>query len=122
MLKPVNSGKSRKDSILKEFKASELSYIDQRTLWRYASASGDYNPIHLNSLLAKLFGMRTAIVHGMYLVHLGILSGKIDSDYIQAEFKKPCPVGTTVSIDYSTPQLQVFSNTTDLHLTIDRRH
>lgn len=33
---------------------------------RYASVSGDYNPIHLSALSAKLFGFKKAIVHGMW--------------------------------------------------------
>ena len=32
----------------------------------YASISGDYNPIHLSALSAKLFGFRKAIAHGMW--------------------------------------------------------
>ncbi|BDX07221.1 MaoC family dehydratase [Planctobacterium marinum] len=34
---------------------------------RYARVSGDYNPIHLYPLMAKLFGFRRHIAHGMYL-------------------------------------------------------
>ncbi len=33
---------------------------------RYALASGDYNPIHLGALSAKLFGFKQAIAHGMW--------------------------------------------------------
>lgn len=33
---------------------------------RYASVSGDYNPIHISGLSARMLGMPTAIVHGMY--------------------------------------------------------
>ena len=33
---------------------------------RYARVSGDYNPIHLADLLAKPFGFRGAIAHGMW--------------------------------------------------------
>ncbi len=33
---------------------------------RYARVSGDYNPIHLSVLTARLFGFRRAIVHGMW--------------------------------------------------------
>jgi acyl dehydratase len=33
---------------------------------RYASVSGDHNPIHTSSLGAKLFGFPTAIAHGMF--------------------------------------------------------
>ncbi len=33
---------------------------------RYASLSGDWNPIHLYGLTARLFGFKRAIIHGMY--------------------------------------------------------
>ncbi|WP_120005222.1 MaoC/PaaZ C-terminal domain-containing protein [Nesterenkonia muleiensis] len=33
---------------------------------QYAAVSGDYNPIHLTGLTAKLLGQKQAIVHGMY--------------------------------------------------------
>jgi acyl dehydratase len=33
---------------------------------RYASISGDHNPIHTNPIGAKLFGFPTVIAHGMY--------------------------------------------------------
>lgn len=33
---------------------------------RYAELSGDYNPIHLASIFAKMFGFKRAIIHGMY--------------------------------------------------------
>ncbi len=33
---------------------------------RYASVSGDYNPIHLADLAARPFGFRKAIAHGMW--------------------------------------------------------
>ena len=32
----------------------------------YAAVSGDYNPIHLGAVSAKLFGFKQAIVHGMW--------------------------------------------------------
>lgn len=34
---------------------------------RYARITGDYNPIHVSSLVAKLFGFPRSIVHGMWL-------------------------------------------------------
>jgi hypothetical protein len=33
---------------------------------RYSSISGDYNPIHLSALSAKLFGFKRSIAHGMW--------------------------------------------------------
>ena len=35
---------------------------------RYASLSNDYNPIHMFALMAKLFGFRSQIAHGMFLL------------------------------------------------------
>ena len=32
----------------------------------YASVGGDHNPIHTNSIAAKLFGFPTVIAHGMF--------------------------------------------------------
>lgn len=33
---------------------------------KYATISGDYNPIHLHPISAKIFGFRSAIAHGMF--------------------------------------------------------
>lgn len=33
---------------------------------RYAAATGDWNPIHLHALSARLFGFKRAIIHGMW--------------------------------------------------------
>lgn len=35
---------------------------------RYASLSKDYNPIHMFATLAKMFGFRSQIAHGMFLL------------------------------------------------------
>lgn len=60
---------------------------------QYAYISGDYNFIHLSPLLAKLFGFKSSILHGMYLKGLmgSIISNhtnkKLKRIYVQ--FKKP---------------------------------
>jgi acyl dehydratase len=33
---------------------------------RYAKVTGDYNPIHISNILAKVFGFPRAIIHGMW--------------------------------------------------------
>lgn len=33
---------------------------------RYAKACGDYNPIHVSKILAKLFGFKRDLIHGMW--------------------------------------------------------
>jgi acyl dehydratase len=40
--------------------------VDQTTISKYASISGDRNPIHVSSLGAKAFGFPKTIAHGMW--------------------------------------------------------
>ncbi|QUQ70143.1 MaoC family dehydratase [Kutzneria sp. CA-103260] len=59
---------------------------------RYASVSGDRNPIHLNALAARLFGFRRAIAHGMWTKarSLAALSERLPSSYtVDVRFKLP---------------------------------
>jgi acyl dehydratase len=70
--------------------------VDQATIRRYARLSGDYNPIHLSALLARLFGCRGAIAHGMYSV--GRAAAHIEHQTarpltaISADFRRPVPL------------------------------
>ncbi|WP_339540530.1 MaoC family dehydratase [Pseudomonas sp. RA_5y_Pfl1_P24] len=60
---------------------------------RYARVSGDYNPIHLSALTAKLFGFPQAIAHGLWnkARTLAALSEHLPAANIEidVEFKKP---------------------------------
>jgi acyl dehydratase len=59
---------------------------------RYAAVSGDRNPIHMHPLSAKLFGMKTAIAHGMWTkAHaLAALEGELPEVYtVDVRFKLP---------------------------------
>lgn len=42
--------------------------ISQDNINRYAEASGDYNPIHLNSEFAKKVGLTGTVAHGMLVL------------------------------------------------------
>lgn len=60
---------------------------------QYARVSGDYNPIHLSALTAKLFGFPQAIAHGLWntartlaALHEHLPAANIE---IAVEFKKP---------------------------------
>lgn len=67
--------------------------IAPQTARRYAAISGDWNPIHLHPLTARLFGASAAMAHGMYL------AGRVCADlqqrhgallqHLQLEFRKP---------------------------------
>lgn len=49
-----------------EYTGSSPWHFSAKTSRRYAKISGDYNPIHLHRLSAKLFGFKSAIAHGMW--------------------------------------------------------
>ncbi|HRX88801.1 MAG TPA: MaoC/PaaZ C-terminal domain-containing protein [Steroidobacteraceae bacterium] len=60
---------------------------------RYARVSGDYNPIHLGKLSAKLFGFRRAIAHGMW--SLARCAAELERDLLAS----PCEL----SVEFKTP-------------------
>jgi acyl dehydratase len=67
---------------------------------RYAAVSGDYNPIHIHGLTAKLFGFPTAIAHGMWTKArcLAALEAQLPDAYrVEVAFKRPVLLPATVS-------------------------
>jgi hypothetical protein len=54
---------------------------------QYAKVSGDYNPIHLHQVSAKLFGFKKAIAHGMYSKALAISSIAKHDDFYTSRFE-----------------------------------
>jgi acyl dehydratase len=66
---------------------------------RYASVSGDFNPIHLHGVSARLLGFPTAIIHGMWTKArcLAALDPQLpDSFSVEASFRKPILLPATV--------------------------
>jgi acyl dehydratase len=67
---------------------------------RYASVSGDRNPIHLHALTARLFGFPAAIAHGMWTKarSLAALEGRLPRAYtVAVAFKRPILLPATVT-------------------------
>ena len=59
-------------SVGTEIPALELAPISRYTLALYAGASGDHNPIHIDSDFAKSAGMPDVFAHGMLsMAYLG---------------------------------------------------
>lgn len=74
---------------------------------RYATISGDRNPIHTSSLGAKLFGFPTSIAHGMFSAAavLANIEGKLpDAVRYSVKFGKPVllPAGAGLYVDRVT--------------------
>jgi acyl dehydratase len=67
---------------------------------RYATVSGDRNPIHLSKLTAKAFGFPTAIAHGMWLNArvLGAMEPRLAEAYTEdVAFKTPAFLPSAVA-------------------------
>jgi len=102
--------KTAKNTLRQYETQSSLRYHQQWSLpenlgRKYARASGDANPIHLHTLLAKAFGFKHAITHGMWLKAHTIASlDPIIKDKsavtISVEFKQPTPLNSEVRMNY----------------------
>ncbi len=72
---------------------------------RYAASAGDYNPIHLSALSAKLFGFPRAIAHGMWLKArtAAEISRELKSQAYSMEvaFKRPVLLPSSVMLKYN---------------------
>jgi len=90
----IRNKKQKKDKKDKKDKkeTEPLRSVTYEETWAYSSQlsrnyawlSGDYNPIHLWPLTAKLFGFQSNIMHGMYSI--GKLCGLIHSKSPQTDY------------------------------------
>lgn len=80
-------------------------YADSDIGRRYAKVCGDYNPIHLSALSARLFGFPQAIAHGMWskAMALAALRGHLPlSGYeVDVAFHKPVRLPSEVVLEGS---------------------
>ena len=95
-----------------ELESTNVSLSDIR---RYALASGDYNPIHLSHITARLFGFKQAIAHGMYLANLVSHKHKelLNSNKLNIEFKKPCYLPSKIAINQKGKKIRIESKISD---------
>jgi len=73
----------------------------------YAEASGDLNPVHLDSAVAKSAGHSDVIVHGMLVMALAAnalsdIPGIARLDLFSVRFVAVTPVDSTLTIDITT--------------------
>ena len=68
-----------------EIPETYIGPFNKNDIVKYAKASGDFNPIHLDKEFAKTIGFDSVIVHGMLIMaHLG----KIIANYNSVSFLK----------------------------------
>lgn len=74
---------------------------------RYAAVSGDYNPIHVHPLSARLFGFPSVIAHGMWTKArcLAALAPRLPEAFtVETAFRKPILLPATVELASSAGQ------------------
>ena len=103
----LKSGSTRNQlEVMEEFlEKKETIRVPAGTGRRYANVSGDYNPHHLYTVLAKLFGFKRAIAHGMWILARVVASldkkfGIHDSAFVEAYFKLPIFMPATTCLGY----------------------
>lgn len=108
LAKNTNYRSSKNKLVISEPNANIIaeSLFSQRLARQYAKVSGDYNPIHINPLLAKVFAMKSSVMHGMYGLHWMLTHQKIlttkpleeISSYktVTVNFNRPCYLPKTV--------------------------
>lgn len=80
---------------------STVLRITPAQIRRYAGVGGDHNPIHTNSVAAKLFGFPTVIAHGMYSAAavLANIEARIpDAVQYSVRFGKPVVLPATTGL------------------------
>ena len=92
---------------------AEPAHLPEATRWyadsdigrRYARVCGDYNPIHLSSITARLFGFPRAIAHGMWskAMALAALQGHLPAAGYEfaVDFRKPVRLPSEVVLSAS---------------------
>jgi acyl dehydratase len=79
---------------------------------RYASVSGDSNPIHLHDVAAKALGQPGAIAHGMWTKArcLAALEGTLQDAYaVDVRFRAPLRIPGHAAFSVSGDRFEVWS-------------
>ena len=73
-------------------------YVPRNIGRKYARLCGDYNPIHISTPTAWLFGLKRSIAHGMWVVARAIALLPEQINYLELAFKGPVFTGGNVEI------------------------
>jgi len=101
------SGSASRSGSASDAEAASAEQLPATATWtlpgdlgrRYASVSGDMNPIHMHPLSARLFGFRSAIAHGMWTKArcLAALEPGLPEKFaVEVAFRRPILLPATV--------------------------
>lgn len=117
-LKKLKSNKRERISKQQAFIGDTNFILNHAKALAYAKVSNDFNPIHINNKLAKLFGLPNAIMHGGFLAHLVLIEKGVETNKVKFDFKKPCVLPCAVGIFSNDKEHHVFSANDQLHLSV----
>ncbi|SET68088.1 MaoC/PaaZ C-terminal domain-containing protein [Thalassotalea agarivorans] len=105
----ANSKEANVDDVMATHK------VEQSIAWQYAKVSGDYNLIHLHAIFAKMFGLKTSLMHGMYNVHWMLAnmdqSQLENAGELKVSFNRPCFLPNGVALAQESPRkLSLYSS------------
>ena len=93
----LGHGQDESKETIPEPSDSSLSFSIAEDMGRkYGKISGDFNPIHIHALLAKPFGYKRAIIHGMWSLAKILSLFKPTSNQLDARFIRPIFLPSTV--------------------------
>jgi len=83
----------------------KVQYITQDSIYRYAYATGDFNPIHVDEEFAKGTAFKGTIAHGFYLLAFisELMTRKFgkrwtNSGRLDVKFKRPVRPGDKITL------------------------
>jgi hypothetical protein len=100
-LRRASGSSGSSSSSMPEPVAGPTFRVERRVGPDYAAVSGDRNPIHTSRILARAFGFRRPIAHGMWTKArcLAALEGRLPDAYtVDASFKLPVLLPATVTL------------------------
>lgn len=87
--------------------------LNQSDVKQYATLSKDINPVHINNVLARLFGQSSSLAHGMLLAHIAAVqvvrktNKKPKALFI--DFKRPCYLPANLVFEQQEENYYLFS-------------
>jgi len=117
----VKAGKLRAGMSLKELKRS----VTQQSINRYAAASGDFNPIHIDPQFARQTPLGGTIAHGMLILAYvsEFMTDNFGQDWLSrgrlgARFKAPARPGDMVTVSGEVSGVQREDGFVSIHCDI----
>ncbi len=99
---PSTKAKKKTEYDVVNFKSLDSQFITKKFAKQYAQITGDFNPIHLSSSVAKLFGFKTSIMHGfglMSLLYESLKKHEMEFNQLEMKFIRPVLLNSRIQFE-----------------------